>query len=44
MSKNSDGVLAKLITFSHETLGLSPNQISMLGLVVGVVEIGRAHV
>ena len=37
MSKKSDGILSGLIKFVHETLGLSPNQISTIGFVVGLV-------
>lgn len=37
MSKKSDGILSGLIKFVHETLGLSPNQISTIGFIVGIV-------
>ncbi len=37
MNKNSDGILSVFITFVHERLGLSPNQVSMATLVVGAV-------
>jgi len=37
MSNKSDGILSGLIRFVHETLGLSPNQISTAGFVVGIV-------
>ncbi len=37
MSKGSDGILGSLITFAHEELGLSPNQISTIGFVVGMI-------
>ena len=36
MGKESDGILKFLIRFVHETLGLSPNQISTVGFVIGV--------
>ncbi len=32
----SDGILGFLIRFAHETLGCSPNQISVAGFIVGV--------
>jgi phosphatidylglycerophosphate synthase len=34
--KGSDAILAWLIAFVHETLGLSPNQLSTIGFVVGI--------
>ena len=37
MGKESDGILSLLIRFVHETLGLSPNQISTIGFVIGIV-------
>ncbi len=37
MSSSSDGILKLLIRFAHEKLGLSPNQISTIGFVVGLV-------
>ncbi|HUL45108.1 MAG TPA: CDP-alcohol phosphatidyltransferase family protein [Bacteroidota bacterium] len=37
MSKKSDGILDGLITLFHERLGLSPNQISAIGFVIGLV-------
>ena len=37
MGKESDGILSVLIRFVHETLGLSPNQISTVGFVVGML-------
>ena len=37
MGKESDGILRLLIRFVHETLGLSPNQISTIGFIVGIV-------
>ncbi len=37
MSKKSDGILSGFIRFAHETLGLSPNQISTIGFIVGIV-------
>ena len=36
MGKESDGMLSLLIRFVHESLGLSPNQISTIGFVVGI--------
>jgi phosphatidylglycerophosphate synthase len=33
----SDGILVHLIRFLHETLGLSPNQISVIGFLTGIV-------
>ncbi len=35
--KGSDGILGFIIRFAHETLGLSPNQISVIGLLLGLV-------
>jgi phosphatidylglycerophosphate synthase len=37
MSKKSDGILSGLIRFVHEILGLSPNRISTIGFIVGIV-------
>ncbi len=37
MRKGSDSILGFLIRFMHETLGLSPNQISTVGFIVGIV-------
>jgi phosphatidylglycerophosphate synthase len=37
MSSRSDSILNFPIRFFHETLGLSPNQISAIGFVVGIV-------
>lgn len=37
MGKESDGILTGLIRFVHETLGLSPNQLSAIGFVVGIL-------
>jgi phosphatidylglycerophosphate synthase len=37
MSKVSDGILHLLIRFIHEKLGLSPNQISTMGFIVGMI-------
>ena len=37
MSNKSDGILSGLIKFVHETLGLSPNQISTVGFIVGII-------
>ena len=37
MGKKSDGILSGLISFVHETLGLSPNQISTIGFIAGLV-------
>ena len=37
MSKSSDGILGRLIAYTHETLGLTPNQLSTLGFVVGMI-------
>ena len=36
MGSNSDGILGIPIRFVHEQLGLSPNQLSVIGLVVGL--------
>src|ERR1041385_1071605 len=36
MGKGSDGILNVLIKFVHEKLGLSPNQISTIGFIVGL--------
>jgi phosphatidylglycerophosphate synthase len=36
MGKESDGILKFLIRFVHEGLGLSPNQISTIGFVIGI--------
>src|SRR5690242_2499625 len=40
MGKGSDGILNGLIRFTHETLGFSPNQISTIGWIVGMVAAG----
>jgi phosphatidylglycerophosphate synthase len=40
MGKESDGILSILIRFVHERLGLSPNQISTIGFVVGMIAAG----
>lgn len=37
MGKESDGILSLPIRFVHETLGLSPNQLSVIGLVAGMI-------
>ena len=37
MSKSSDGILGGLIVYTYETLGLTPNQLSTLGFVVGMI-------
>jgi len=37
MGSESDGILSGLIRFSHEKLGLTPNQISTVGFVVGMI-------
>jgi phosphatidylglycerophosphate synthase len=37
MGKGSDGILSFPIRFVHETLGLSPNQISVIGFVAGMI-------
>lgn len=37
MSRQSDGILNGLITLFHERLGLSPNQISVIGFVIGLI-------
>lgn len=37
MRKGIDNILGLLIRFAHETLGLSPNQISVFGLMLGMV-------
>lgn len=36
MSSRSDSILRGLCAFAHETLGLSPNQVSAIGLVFGL--------
>jgi phosphatidylglycerophosphate synthase len=36
MKRASDAVLGFLIRFFHETLGMSPNQISVLGFIAGI--------
>jgi phosphatidylglycerophosphate synthase len=38
--KGSDGMLAWPIAFVHETIGLSPNQLSTIGFVVGIAAAG----
>jgi phosphatidylglycerophosphate synthase len=40
MGKESDGILGLPIRFAHETLGLSPNQLSVIGLLSGLVAAG----
>jgi phosphatidylglycerophosphate synthase len=42
MRKSADRALTALIVFSHETLGLSPNQLSALGLALGLLAAGLA--
>ncbi len=42
MKQAADRVLTALITFSHETLGLSPNQLSAVGLALGLLAAGLA--
>lgn len=37
MGKGSDGILRFLIRFTHETLGLMPNQISTAGFIAGLI-------
>jgi len=37
VAKGSDGILSGLITFCHEKLGLSPNNISVIGFAVGII-------
>ncbi len=37
MKNPADRALAALIVFSHETLGLSPNQLSAIGLALGLL-------
>lgn len=37
MNKNADGILSIFITFIHERLGFSPNQVSAVSLVVGIL-------
>ncbi len=37
MKKAADRALTALIVFSHESLGLSPNQLSGIGLVLGLL-------
>ena len=37
MGKSSDHILSFPIRFAHETLGLSPNQISTIGFIVGMI-------
>jgi archaetidylinositol phosphate synthase len=37
VSAKSDSILNSLIRFVHESLGLTPNQISVIGFVVGIV-------
>ena len=37
MGKASDGILQIPIRFAHETLGLSPNQLSVGGFVIGLI-------
>ncbi len=40
MGKESDGILSFPIRFVHETLGLSPNQISVIGFILGMIAAG----
>ncbi|HLF13428.1 MAG TPA: CDP-alcohol phosphatidyltransferase family protein [Bacteroidota bacterium] len=40
MKKAADRALTALIVFSHESLGLSPNQLSGLGLALGLLAAG----
>ena len=40
MGSSSDGILSIPIRFMHESLGLSPNQISWAGFVVGIAGAG----
>lgn len=40
MAENTDGVLGPLIRISREKFGLSPNQISAIGLIVGLLAAG----
>ncbi len=42
MRKAADRALGALISFSHETLGLSPNQLSAIGLALGLASAGLA--
>ena len=42
MKQAADRVLTALITFSHETLRLSPNQLSAVGLAFGLLAAGLA--
>jgi phosphatidylglycerophosphate synthase len=37
VNKNSDGILSVFIAFAHERLGLSPNQVSVAGFVMGIL-------
>lgn len=37
MGKGSDNILSWPIRFVHETLGLSPNQLSTIGFVIGMI-------
>lgn len=37
MKSSSDKILNFLIAFVHETLGLTPNQISTVGFIVGII-------
>jgi phosphatidylglycerophosphate synthase len=40
MGRESDGILKVLIVFAHEKLGLTPNQISFMGFVAGMLAAG----
>lgn len=40
MGKESDGILGGMIRFAHESLGLSPNQLSTIGFIVGMAAAG----
>ncbi len=41
MGKESDGILKLPIIIAHEKLGLSPNQLSLIGLGVGIAAAAR---
>jgi phosphatidylglycerophosphate synthase len=40
MKSLSDKILGPLIRFAHETLGLSPDQVSVIGFLIGMVAAG----
>ena len=42
MKRAADRALDALIVFSHETLGLSPDAISGIGLAIGLLALGAA--